>query len=130
MKKLLIALIALTTLAIFVACNPAKDPVKDNLAIGNWEKTTIISEGEKLILFLEVRENKTATLTRNNYYADTDHIITFSGPWTATSISEGSFELESSSSETIKGTFKATSSSIVLTIDGFSETVELTKALK
>lgn len=122
--------IALTTLAIFVACNPAKDPVKDNLAIGNWEKTIIKDEDEKLIYFLEVRENKTATLTWDYFYDDTDHIITFSGPWTATSISEGSFELESSSSESFKGTFKATSSSIVLSIDGSSEPVELTKALK
>ncbi len=126
MKKILIALIVLTTLSIFVACNPAKDPVKDNLAIGNW-----VYETEVIVWSLEVKNDKTATMdTEIKEHPESG--TTYKGSWTATSISEGSLLLVETELgiNDIKGTFKAESSKLTITVEDHEQTIEFKKAVK
>ena len=125
MKKLVIVLIALTTLAIFVACNPAKDPVKDNLAIGNWEAE---DEDYSMTYYLEVKNDKTASLTAKH---DSDIVGELTGTWTATSINEGSFSLAGvilGDEEKFEGPFKVESSILTVIIE--EEPIEFKKAVK
>lgn len=133
MKKLLIALIALTTLAIFVACNPAKDPVKDNLAIGKWEGEVEGAASTVIVLTLEVKSDKTATMVAK-LKSNPDIGETYKGSWTATSISEGTISLVNikEDTETIEGPFKVESGKLTLTIEAFGEpkNIELKKAVK
>ena len=129
MKKLMIALIALTTLAIFVACNPAKDPVKDNLAIGNWEGE-YGDEPNKSIIALEVKDDKTATMVVKN--SGVSETVYFEGTWTASSISEGSITLVETTLKVRKldGLFKVESNMLTITPEAGEETIELKKAVK
>lgn len=126
MKKLLIALIALTTLAIFVACNPAKDPVKDNLAIGNW-----VYETEEIVWSLEVKNDKTATMY-TKIKEPPEYGTTFKGSWTATSITEGTISLVDINNEekTFQGPFKAESNTLTITVEDVEEPIVFKKALK
>ena len=127
MKKLLIALIALTTLAIFVACNPAKDPVKDNLAIGNW-----VYETEDIVWSLEVKNDKTATMdTKIKEHPEYDTTF-FKGSWTATSITEGTISLVDINNEekTFQGPFKVESSILTITVEDHEQTIEFKNAVK
>lgn len=126
MKKLLIALIALTTLAIFVACNPAKDPVKDNLAIGNW-----VYETEDIVWSLEVKNDKTATMD-TEIKEHPEHGTTFKGSWPATSITEGTISLVDINNEekTFQGPFKVESSILTITVEDHEQTIEFKKAVK
>ncbi|MBP5161668.1 MAG: hypothetical protein ILP16_01640 [Spirochaetales bacterium] len=106
MKKsnlLVLGLIALMAVVVFVSC--MQDPILDNKAIGKWVAQNNL--GDKITLDVKSDQTLVMTLEQKDVEGDPDVdfvfllgldddslVITVTGTWDATSVSEGTMKLD------------------------------------